>query len=53
MDEGGVTLGSVYASTGNGNFSVTLSRGKLYYLKIFAVGQTWYLDNMHYQVIIS
>ncbi|MCR4681738.1 MAG: hypothetical protein K5647_00255, partial [Clostridiales bacterium] len=53
MDDAGTTIGSVSASSGSGSFNVTLTRGKLYYLKIFAPGQTAFEELKEYQVIIS
>ncbi len=53
MDQSGVTLGSVQATTGSGSFNVSLTRGNLYYLKIIAIGQTLYSEQKSYVVIIS
>ena len=53
MNDAGTTIGSVSPSSGSGSFNVTLTRGKLYYIKIFATGQTAFEELKEYQVIIS
>ena len=53
MNDAGTTIGSVSASSGSGSFNVTLTRGKLYYIKIYATGQTAFEELKEYQVIIS